>query len=168
MHRGRHERQQPAAGEGRSDDHLCGADGSRIRRAAVHGRRHGRRLRKSGDLHGIGRLHVEAGSTAPRLRSSPRGRARSRRHRPATTIYNRRHRRRADVHCEQTTSRTGRQSHAITTANRGWNNTNVTVTWSWTDAGVSGVDPGNCTTSSVSSGEGDGHQPRCDVQGSRG
>jgi hypothetical protein len=37
----------------------------------------------------------------------------------------------------------------------GWNNTNVTVTWHWTDnAGGSGIDNANCTTSSVSSSEG--------------
>lgn len=37
----------------------------------------------------------------------------------------------------------------------GWNNTNVTVTWNWSDnAGGSGIDAANCTTSSVSSGEG--------------
>lgn len=37
----------------------------------------------------------------------------------------------------------------------GWNNTDVTVQWNWTDnAGGSGIDSGNCTTSSVSSGEG--------------
>jgi len=37
----------------------------------------------------------------------------------------------------------------------GWNNSNVTVTWNWTDnVGGSGIDPANCTTSSVSSGEG--------------
>jgi probable HAF family extracellular repeat protein len=35
----------------------------------------------------------------------------------------------------------------------GWNNTDVTVTWNWSDAG-SGVDPTSCTTSSTSSGEG--------------
>jgi hypothetical protein len=34
----------------------------------------------------------------------------------------------------------------------GWNNTDVTVAWNWTDAG-SGIDPANCTTSSTSSGE---------------
>ena len=38
----------------------------------------------------------------------------------------------------------------------GWNNTDVTVTWNWTDAGGSGIDPAHCTTSSVSSGEGTG------------
>jgi hypothetical protein len=37
----------------------------------------------------------------------------------------------------------------------GWNNSDVTVMWNWTDeAGGSGIDPANCTTSSVSSGEG--------------
>jgi len=37
----------------------------------------------------------------------------------------------------------------------GWNNTDVTVTWNWTDnVGGSGIDPANCTTSSTSSGEG--------------
>jgi len=37
----------------------------------------------------------------------------------------------------------------------GWNNTDVTVTWHWTDnADGSGIDSANCTTSSVSSGEG--------------
>ena len=40
------------------------------------------------------------------------------------------------------------------TPTAGWNNTDVTVTWHWTDAGGSGIDPANCTTSSVSSGEG--------------
>lgn len=35
----------------------------------------------------------------------------------------------------------------------GWNNSDVTVSWNWTDA-ESGVDPANCTTSSTSSGEG--------------
>ena len=38
----------------------------------------------------------------------------------------------------------------------GWNKSDVTVTWNWTDeAGGSGIDPANCTTSSVSAGEGD-------------
>jgi hypothetical protein len=35
----------------------------------------------------------------------------------------------------------------------GWNNSDVTVDWNWSDTG-SGVDAGNCTTSSTSSGEG--------------
>jgi hypothetical protein len=38
----------------------------------------------------------------------------------------------------------------------GWNKTDVTVTWNWSDeAGGAGIDAGNCTTSSMSSGEGD-------------
>ena len=36
----------------------------------------------------------------------------------------------------------------------GWNTTDVTVTWSWS-GGEGGLDPTNCTTSSVSSGEGE-------------
>ena len=37
----------------------------------------------------------------------------------------------------------------------GWNNSDVTVTWNWADnAGGSGIDPANCTTTSLSSGEG--------------
>ena len=37
----------------------------------------------------------------------------------------------------------------------GWNNSNVTVSWNWSEnAGGSGIDPASCTTSSVSSGEG--------------
>src|SRR5262249_44801486 len=39
------------------------------------------------------------------------------------------------------------------TATAGWNNTNVTVAWNWTDTGA-GIDPANCTTSSTSSSEG--------------
>jgi hypothetical protein len=35
----------------------------------------------------------------------------------------------------------------------GWNNSDVTVDWNWSDGG-SGVDPANCAQSSVSSGEG--------------
>ena len=35
----------------------------------------------------------------------------------------------------------------------GWNNTDVTVNWNWTDSG-SGIDAANCTQSSTSSGEG--------------
>jgi hypothetical protein len=45
------------------------------------------------------------------------------------------------------------QSPAATPA--GWNNSDVTVTWNWTDVGVSPVDAAHCTTSSVSAGEGD-------------
>jgi hypothetical protein len=37
----------------------------------------------------------------------------------------------------------------------GWNNSDVTVTWNWSDnVGGSGIDPAACTTSGVSSGEG--------------
>jgi hypothetical protein len=37
----------------------------------------------------------------------------------------------------------------------GWNKSDVTVTWNWTDeAGGSGIDAAKCTTSSVSAGEG--------------
>jgi probable HAF family extracellular repeat protein len=37
----------------------------------------------------------------------------------------------------------------------GWNNTDVTVTWNWTDnQDGSGTDPGRCTSASTSSGEG--------------
>ncbi len=45
---------------------------------------------------------------------------------------------------------------ASPTANpAGWNNTDVTVTWHWTDnAGASALDPLTCPTSSTSSGEG--------------
>jgi hypothetical protein len=39
----------------------------------------------------------------------------------------------------------------------GWNRTDVTVNWSWTDnAGPSAIDVSNCTTSSTSAGEGGG------------
>ncbi len=38
----------------------------------------------------------------------------------------------------------------------GWNNTDVTVSWNWADeSGGSGIDSSRCTTSSLSSGEGD-------------
>jgi endonuclease G len=39
-------------------------------------------------------------------------------------------------------------------ATAGWNNTDVTVAWNWTDAGGSGIDAASCTTSTVSSSEG--------------
>jgi DNA/RNA endonuclease G (NUC1) len=39
-------------------------------------------------------------------------------------------------------------------ATAGWNRTDVTVTWNWTDIGGSGIDAATCTTSSTSSGEG--------------
>ncbi len=37
----------------------------------------------------------------------------------------------------------------------GWNNADVTVNWNWEDTGGSGIDTGNCTTSTTSSGEGE-------------
>jgi hypothetical protein len=37
----------------------------------------------------------------------------------------------------------------------GWNNSDVTVTWNWTDTGGSGIDTANCTVSSTSVGEGE-------------
>jgi hypothetical protein len=38
----------------------------------------------------------------------------------------------------------------------GWNGSDVTVDWNWTDeAGGSGIDSANCTTSSISTGEGE-------------
>ncbi|MGB8857541.1 MAG: hypothetical protein WCC58_12840, partial [Burkholderiales bacterium] len=36
----------------------------------------------------------------------------------------------------------------------GWNKTDVSVNWNWTEPGGPGIDPAKCTTSSVSSGEG--------------
>lgn len=36
----------------------------------------------------------------------------------------------------------------------GWNNTDVSVNWNWTETGGPGIDPAKCTTSSVSTGEG--------------
>lgn len=48
---------------------------------------------------------------------------------------------------------TANPTHSPPPAPSGWNNTNVTVTWNWSDnSGGSGIDPANCTTSSVSSG----------------
>lgn len=45
------------------------------------------------------------------------------------------------------------QSPAANTA--GWNNSDVTVTWHWSDnAGGSGIDNANCTTTSTTTGEG--------------
>ncbi|MFN8472230.1 MAG: hypothetical protein U0822_08580 [Anaerolineae bacterium] len=36
----------------------------------------------------------------------------------------------------------------------GWNNSDVTVNWNWSDGSGSGLDPANCTTSSLASDEG--------------
>ncbi|MGW9630300.1 choice-of-anchor Q domain-containing protein [Agromyces sp. NPDC055520] len=44
---------------------------------------------------------------------------------------------------------------ASPTANAaGWNTSDVTIAWNWTDTGGSGIDPSACMTSSSSSGEG--------------
>jgi hypothetical protein len=54
-----------------------------------------------------------------------------------------------------TTAPTAAPTQSPNANGNGWNNTDVTVTWNWTDnAGGSGIDPANCITSSVSSGEG--------------
>jgi len=59
--------------------------------------------------------------------------------------------RRVDV---DTTAPVANPTQSPLAAPSGWNNTNVTITWNWTDSGGSGIDAANCTTSSVSSGSG--------------
>jgi hypothetical protein len=50
---------------------------------------------------------------------------------------------------------TASPTQSPTANNAGWNNTDVTVTWHWTDnAGPLAIDVSHCTTSSTSSGEG--------------
>jgi VCBS repeat-containing protein len=49
---------------------------------------------------------------------------------------------------------TASPSQAPAANTNGWNATNVTVTWNWTDT-VGGIDSANCTTVSTSSGEGE-------------
>lgn len=54
-----------------------------------------------------------------------------------------------------TTAPTASPSQSPVANDVGWNNSDVTITWNWADeAGGSGIDSGNCTTSSGSSGEG--------------
>lgn len=58
-----------------------------------------------------------------------------------------------------TTAPVASPTQSSAAAPSGWNNTNVTVSWNWSDpvsgaAPVSGIDPASCTTSSVSSGSG--------------
>ena len=58
-----------------------------------------------------------------------------------------------------TTAPVANPTQSPAAAPSGWNNTNVTVTWNWSDpatssGSISGIDPANCTTSSVSSGSG--------------
>jgi hypothetical protein len=36
----------------------------------------------------------------------------------------------------------------------GWNNTDATVAWNWTDVGAAGIDPANCSTTTATAGEG--------------
>ena len=53
--------------------------------------------------------------------------------------------------------------------NAGWNNTNVTVNWNWTDnAGPSAIDVLNCTTSSYFVWRGQRARDRCNLPGSHG
>ena len=54
---------------------------------------------------------------------------------------------------QDTTPPTANATQAPSANSATWNNSDVTVTWNWTDSG-SGLDPSNCTTSSISSGEG--------------
>ncbi|MFN8440647.1 MAG: calcium-binding protein [Caldilineaceae bacterium] len=56
-----------------------------------------------------------------------------------------------------TTAPVANPTQSPAAAPSGWNNTSVTVSWNWSDpvsggAPVSGIDPANCTTSSVASG----------------
>lgn len=54
-----------------------------------------------------------------------------------------------------TTAPTADPSQSPAANGAGWNSADVTVTWNWADeAGGSGVDAANCTTSGTSSGEG--------------
>jgi len=56
-----------------------------------------------------------------------------------------------------TTAPVANPTQSPAAAPSGWNNTAVTVSWNWSDPAtgyVSGIDPANCTTSSVSSGSG--------------
>jgi hypothetical protein len=54
-----------------------------------------------------------------------------------------------------TTPPTAAPSQSPTPNDAGWNTTDVTITWNWSDEpGGSGIDPFNCTATSTSSGEG--------------
>lgn len=58
-----------------------------------------------------------------------------------------------------TTAPVANPTQSPAAAPSGWNNSNVTVSWNWSDpvtssGSGSGIDPANCTTSSVSSGSG--------------
>ncbi|MEZ4713427.1 MAG: glycine-rich protein [Caldilineaceae bacterium] len=58
---------------------------------------------------------------------------------------------------KDTTAPVANPTQSPAAAPSGWNNTSVTVSWNWSDPAtssgpVSGIDPANCTTSSVASG----------------
>ncbi|MCL4860690.1 MAG: PxKF domain-containing protein [Caldilineaceae bacterium] len=58
-----------------------------------------------------------------------------------------------------TTAPVANPTQSPAAAPSGWNNTDVTVSWNWSDpatssGSVSGIDPANCTNDSTSSGEG--------------
>jgi hypothetical protein len=55
----------------------------------------------------------------------------------------------------ETTAPTAHPTQSPAANANGWNNTDVTVNWNWTDVGGSGIDTNNCTTSSTSSGVGE-------------
>jgi hypothetical protein len=55
----------------------------------------------------------------------------------------------------ETTAPTAHPTQSPVAGANGWNNTDVTVHWNWTDAGHSGIDTNNCPTSTTSSGVGE-------------
>jgi hypothetical protein len=54
----------------------------------------------------------------------------------------------------ETTAPTAHPTQSPAAGANGWNNTDVTVHWNWTDAGYSGIDTNNCPSSTTSSGVG--------------
>jgi PKD domain len=59
-----------------------------------------------------------------------------------------------DIKVNDITAPEAAPTHSLPANSLGWNNSDVTVTWDWFDAGV-GIDQANCTESSTSTGEGD-------------
>jgi hypothetical protein len=55
-----------------------------------------------------------------------------------------------------TTPPTAAPTQAPAANGDGWNNTDVVVSWNWSDAGGSGINPANCQMSTTSTGEGTG------------